>query len=350
MVKSAMGVVLALCGVAPVYAQGIAGGYPGDVGIQGHPDVILVEMFEESSVSNVAARWTSVEDGGNLSLDLDVPPGSLGTRSLRVAATAGTTGGYLYKRLSPGENDRVYLRYYVKYLSGTFHHSCGALGGYNPPSSWPLGGAGTVPTGSDRFSVRFEPVESRFGPVNNPSMRADFYAYWKDMQGIWGNYFLNDPSVTFARNTWTCVEFMVKLNNPVSAMNGELAVWIDGQSKGLFGNLQWRTVSALNLNWVKLENYATVDPMGTLQYDHVVVARSYIGPIGAGGGSGPPPPAPVPPPPSPSPLPPTGAGGDGGSGKDGACGCGSIAMQPFQGGITILLGVLVLLSLSFWKR
>lgn len=289
------------------WAQGIAAGYPGDAGIENHPDVILVERFEDT-VAAVVSRWTSSKNGGNLSLDTDVPPGSPGTSSLRITALSGTTGGDLYKMLSPGENDRLFLRYYVKYLSGNFHHSGGGLGGYNPPSPWPLGTAGFVPSGSDHFTVAFEPMDS--------NLRADFYVYWKDMTGIWGNNFIKSPSVAFTRDRWTCVEFMVKLNTPVSAANGELAVWIDAQLMGTFSNFQWRTVSSLNLNYVWMENYATVDPKGSLKFDHIVVARNYIGPLG-GGGIGPSPsPAPAPSP-SPSPVPTGGSSSSSGGGNPG---------------------------------
>jgi hypothetical protein len=305
--------ILVLAWAARLEAQGIAAGYPGDTGIQGHPDVILVEMFEEPAVANVAARWTNVKDGGNLSIDADAPVGSPGTRSLRITAAAGTTGGHLYQSLQPGENDRIHLRYYVKYLSGNFHHSMGGLGGYNPPTPWPQGTAGIVPTGSDHFTIQFEPVD-------NTTLRAEFYVYWKDMQGIWGNYFINDPALRFTRDRWTCVEIMARLNNPPSSANGELAVWIDGQPQGAFTNLQWRTVSALNLNYIWMSNYATVDPKGSLKFDHLVAARSYIGPIG--GGAGPTPaPAPAPAPvPAPAPAP----GTSGGGGSDNPNGDGSL--------------------------
>jgi hypothetical protein len=92
---------------------------------------------------------------------------------------------------------------------------------------------------------------------------------------------------------------MVKLNNPVTASNGELAVWIDGQrvlnlgqgfpngswsggtftenaSGSPFGGFQWRSDSALNLNWLWLQNYVTGVP-SSVQFDHVVLARSYVG-------------------------------------------------------------------------
>jgi len=37
----------------------------------------------------------------------------------------------------------------------------------------------------------------------------------------WGNTLLNNPNVVGRAGQWMCVEHMVKLNNPVTAANGE---------------------------------------------------------------------------------------------------------------------------------
>ena len=100
-----------------------------------------------------------------------------------------------------------------------------------------------------------------------------------------------------------CVEHMVKLNNPVTAFNGEHAIWLNGvkvSHLGLgfprgtwtwgnftqdpngvpFEGFQWRNDPNLNLNWIWLENYSPNDPAGfssSIRYDHVVLAKSRIG-------------------------------------------------------------------------
>ena len=88
--KSLLALLVTMAVPLPALAQSIAQGYPGDAGIQSHPDVILAEMFDEASVANVTARWTNVGNNGSLSLDQDVPAGSAGTRSLKIIAAAGT--------------------------------------------------------------------------------------------------------------------------------------------------------------------------------------------------------------------------------------------------------------------
>src|SRR5690606_29402950 len=119
----------------------------------------------------------------------------------------------------------------------------------------------------------------------------------------WGNLLLNNAAVQAGRGEWTCVEQMVKLNNPVSASNGEHAIWLNGvkvshlgqgfpngswsggvftqSSTGTpFEGFRWRSDAKLNLNWIWLQNYASADPAGfagDMFFDHLVVARKRIG-------------------------------------------------------------------------
>jgi hypothetical protein len=124
----------------------------------------------------------------------------------------------------------------------------------------------------------------------------------------WGNLLLNNPAVQATKGGWTCVEEMVKLNNPTTAFNGEHAIWLNGVKvshlgQGLpkgrwsggiftqdpsgspFEGFRWRTDANLKLNWIWLQNYAPDDPAGftrNLLFDHVVVAKSYIGCLASG--------------------------------------------------------------------
>ena len=109
-----------------------------------------------------------------------------------------------------------------------------------------------------------------------------------------------------------CVEQMVKLNTPTTAFNGEHAIWLDGvkvshlgqgfpngswsggnftqsTSGSPFEGFRWRSSASLNLNWIWLQDYAPDESSGvtgSMQFDHVVVARSYIGCLAPGSGGG----------------------------------------------------------------
>jgi hypothetical protein len=203
--------------------------------------------------------------------------------------------------LSPAVDDTLYVRYYIKYpTSGRYRHDGIWMGGRNPVTNWPDPQAGTKPAGNDRFMAAAE--------QSDDSSHFDHYDYWMDMHvhgdgKYWGNMLLMDPNVTVPRGQWTCIEHMVKLNNPVSASNGEHAIWINGvkvsqvgqgfpngtwtggnftqtSTGSPFEGLRWRSDANLRLNWIWLQNYSPDDPAGftsSLKFDHVVVARNYIG-------------------------------------------------------------------------
>ena len=141
--------------IIPPPAGGIAARYPGDVGIENDPNMIFVEKFEETTLTGVFSGWTDILNGPAMSFSTDVPTGSpAGSHSLNIPWVGGgvNDGGHLYKVFSPGIDDTLYVRYYIKYpTTVTSHHSGIWMGGFNPPSAWPDPQAGTKPVGNDRF-------------------------------------------------------------------------------------------------------------------------------------------------------------------------------------------------------
>ncbi len=309
----------------PEGSTGIAAKHPGDVGIATDSDVVFAEDFEDPSLSAVTARWESVAAAEILSLSPDVPAGSSGKQSLLMRHVGGQgTGGHLYRRLPPGY-DRLHVRFYVKFDPdcGPIHHFF-HVGGYNPPTPWPQGGAGQRPRGDERLSTGVEP----FGA----DWRWDCYSYWSEMRGspprgqTWGNSFIRDPNLRVEKGTWTCVELMMKMNE-VGDANGEMALWIEGKlvshlghgfPKGRwifdkftpgeggesvrwndqearperfqappdgqpFDGFRWRRDEKLKLNFLWVLLYITKSPrdhVSKVWFDQIVVAKQYIGPLG----------------------------------------------------------------------
>ena len=227
--------VFALCFLSAVQAeesqvelrQGLASQYKGDKGIEKDPDVIFVENFEDS-LSAVKERWESVQNIDIMSLSPDVPAASAGKHSLLMTHVGGKgTGAHLYRRLLPGY-EQLYVRFYVKFARdcSPIHHFV-HVGGYNPSTSWPQGGAGIRPEGDARFTTGIEPYGSKW--------KWDFYSYWMGMRSSpdkksWGHDFVNDDNLKTEREQWICVELMMKMNSPVTESNGEQELWIDGKS------------------------------------------------------------------------------------------------------------------------
>lgn len=306
--------------------KGVAAKYPGDKGIEKDPAVVFAEPFDVASVDDLKKRWDSVKGPDIMSLSDDVPAGSSGRRSLLMTHVGGKgEGGHLYRRLLPG-HEKLHVRFYVKFDPdcGPIHHFF-HVGGYNPPTQWPQGGAGVRPRGNERFSTGVEPFGNAW--------QWDFYSYWMEMRGspprgqTWGNSFIRDPNVKAGRGKWTCAELMMKLND-VGDTNGEMALWIDGNLVGYLGKgfpkgkwtydkflrgegggairwndakggperfqvaaggepfegFRWRSAEALKINFLWPLFYITKSPEGHVSkvwFDQIVASTEYIGPIQA---------------------------------------------------------------------
>ena len=305
-------------------ARGLAARYPGDNGIGSDPRVVFSENFE-GALDDLKKKWSSVDGAQIMSQSDDRPAASGGKHSLLMTHVGGKgTGGSLYRSFKPGY-DKLFARFYVKFDPDCvpIHHFGTNIGGYNPPTPWPQGGAGLRPGGDKTFTVGVEPFGDRW--------TWDYYTYWCEMRGsppngqTWGNSFIRDPMLKVQRGKWTCVEVMVKMNT-VGESDGELALWIDGQAvsrlgKGFpkgrwefdkfnpgqggegvrwsdekrgpeyfkvpegglpFDGFRWRTIKELNLNYLWVYLYITKAPAGHSSrawFDDIVVATDYIGPI-----------------------------------------------------------------------
>lgn len=264
--------------------------------------VVFREGFESSSLAAVFESWDDVKNGEGMSLSTDVPANSTGKQSLMMTYVPGkNTGGHLYKLLPRGY-DSLYARYYVKFISEhTKIHHLVQMGGYNPPSKWIKGGAGEKPGGDRSFISGVEPQGEKW--------QWDFYSYWMGMHGgptnlYYGNSF-NPDSERIKQDEWICVEFMIKLNAPMDARNGEQAFWIngekilhlkEGQPKGYwvwdkffphpdstgFEGFQWRDSEELKINLFWLNYYVTSGNEGEVYkvlFDDIVISTHYVGPL-----------------------------------------------------------------------
>jgi hypothetical protein len=304
---------------------GISAKYPGDKGIEKDPSVIFFEGFEVSSIEELKSRWEDISHPEIMSLSPDTPPNSFGKSSLLMTHIGGQgTGGHLYRRLLPGY-DQLFIRFYVKFDPdcAPIHHFF-HIGGYNPSTPWPQGGAGERPRGDERFTTGIEPY--------GDAWVWDYYTYWMEMRGsppegkTWGNSFIRDPKLKVEKGKWICVEVMMKMNDPVDEHNGEMALWINGKlvshlgksfPKGKwvydkfipgqggdcirwndekggpehfrvpeggapFEGFRWRKDPNLKINFLWVLLYITKAPEGHISkvwFDNIVVAKSYIGPI-----------------------------------------------------------------------
>ena len=160
--------------ILPEGNNGLARFYPHDVGIQNSTNVIFAEKFDEPSITDLAAKYEEVGQTSRMAFSTDIAPSAGDSNSLLMTHVGGQGSAiYLYRRLRPG-NDRWFVRYYVKFDPSCYsiHHLSPTVGGYNPATPYPQGGAGIRPIGNDRFTTLMES-----GPWS-----WDFYSYLMGMR------------------------------------------------------------------------------------------------------------------------------------------------------------------------
>lgn len=276
-----------LAGKSPLPSgAGLAERYPADNGIGKDPAVIFAENFESG---DFRTRWDSARDeSGNILTHTSPGDPRLGERALRVTATLGKdTGGGPTKWFQ--SSDTLFIRFYCR-----FHQNCDYVHHFvtlrankslQGKDKWSgFGGAGLKPSGDERFSTALEPW-GNWGRHPAPG-RWNFYSYWHQMKKspdgkYWGNAFrpADQPDIIKAR--WVCAEFMLKHNTP-GKPDGEQAYWIDGVLQGHWTGINWRTSPTLQANALTMETYITdrwtKNPVNIVDFDNLVIARSYIGP------------------------------------------------------------------------
>ena len=309
-----LSVILFLSHVDNSVAQ-IANSYPNDSNIQTDPNVVFTEMFEQDSVSNLLSGYTNLTNPTNISFSSSVPPGSNGTQSGKFTTyhtSNSVRATEIRKQFTNTISDSVFVRFYVKYNDTHIHHHSGIwLIGANPANScFPciLTGSSTPFVSDSVFSLGAELTGSTINPQTNS--RFALYNKWMGMHPLnsgiyYGNEFLHSNPIDIINTTqWNCIEVMLKLNNPTTDSTGEAKLWINGQlithlGKGFpngawnqlnftigagtpFDGFRWRLNPLVVFNSIWIKNYTDVysDPNpNDILYDHIVVAKNYIGPI-----------------------------------------------------------------------
>ena len=267
---------------------GFAAKLKGDTGASERPAVIFADNFEDGELG---VRWDEKGAGKGKALSF-APPGAdeCGKRCMKVEARLGENqGDGLTKWFEPVGT--VFVRFYVRFDANCdyVHHfvTLRANKGQRGGDKWSgFGQAGLKPLGDDRFSTALEPWGD-WGKLKAPG-EWNFYSYWHEMNGspdgkYWGNQFIPEPQPVIVKERWICAEFMLKHNTP-GKPDGEQAFWIDGRLLGHWRDINWRKTEGLKANALTLESYVTdrwtKNPVNTVYFDNLVIAREYIGPAG----------------------------------------------------------------------
>lgn len=314
MLSVGLGVVV-LMGCSVAWAQeaseGIAAGFPGDVGIEKHPAVLFASGFEDGFEG-----WSLVERDRRISSLVEDPElAHSGTTCCRSVAVRGVNTGGNVTHNFRREVDQVFLRFYCRFhRDAVIPHHFVKIRAIRPGGDGIR--AGRRPAGDRAFWTGIEPVRDR---------TWQFYTYWHKMRAsqqrateaestYYGNRMIMGGQERLERERWICVEAMLKANTPGQS-DGEQAFWIDGELIGWWkpgspmGNYRgahfvtpappgtepipfevfdFRSDPAVKINQVLLQWYVTeryaragTSDRNIVYFDDVVIATEYIGPMAA---------------------------------------------------------------------
>ncbi|AIE85832.1 hypothetical protein [Fimbriimonas ginsengisoli] len=277
---------------------GLASKYPGDRGIEKDPAVIFRDDFE---VGLPQDRWDNVFQketvqiatakenvhGGSRSIEMTVPK----QRQEKSNAVVKDLKGY----------DTVFLRVYSKFdpdfdQIGSSHNGL-YLAAISPNISYST--PGIKADGKNKFVASFEcwrgdPSTGSPGGLNvycyHPEMRSDYGDHFFPsglvlpstyLKGNFGPNFLPRLDIAPKLGEWQCYELMMKANTP-GRRDGRIACWLDGKLVADFPNLRLRDVDTLKINHASLDLHIGDNSIRSNRkwYDDVVIATSYIGPMG----------------------------------------------------------------------
>lgn len=275
---------------------GIAASYPNDAGISANANVLFVDGFESyTSASQLtgSGAYDNYYQGSNITFDTSIFFGGTKALRMRMPATGSEVSNAIVKNISPKRDVlfmRVYARYQPTYAGvNSAHNGLRITGNYTGP--------GRRPNGSDFFLVNIE--NSKWGSEAEPGY-THAYVYHPEQDDVYGEhwfpdgstsngaqsfgqYFVARPKVTPARGAWICYELLVQMNTP-GTRNGRVAVWQDGSLVADWQNVRFRDVDTVKIDQIQLENGGQgSSQVNDKWYDNLVIATSYIGPMGSGG-------------------------------------------------------------------
>jgi hypothetical protein len=296
---------------------GFASQYTGDHGISADPRVIFADDFESWNLNGTQPRegtWEVRRNSNSLTRVIAGRVESDGTvftgeHVLEVACWAGgrssqvggltlKLGNYVKQDEGLGDGyDDVYLRYYVKFdehYRVVRNHGAN-LGGRDltrTDAAW-VGMAGIRdPSTRGYFYSGVQP----YGLTGDRNIEMGFYSYHLDKSTPWGEEYWPDRRIYIEVGTWHCVERHMRLNSvdPGKAnsavRDGLEELWVDGVLTVSKKHLRFRRVPGLRITFFSLETfyhglppkYDQSHPI-KVYFDNVVIAKSYIGPMGAEG-------------------------------------------------------------------
>jgi hypothetical protein len=273
--------------------SGIAAEYLGDAGIAADARVLFFDDFEGyRGIDDLWGRYDGFYQQFNVKLE--TVGAFAGTQSLAVTLPKIASAQYNAVTKTVAPQDVLFVRFYTKLDAGFAVTASAGHNGVNISASYD--GPGVYPNGTNHFYVGLENTVWRGEPqpgythayVYHMDQRSGYGDLWfadghvipqDQVPGNFGPDFVARPLHTPEPGKWYCVELMVQAN-AVGARDGRVAAWIDGKLIADWQNVRFRSVATLKIDKFELVLGAASNPAADRQwFDHVVVAKSYIGPM-----------------------------------------------------------------------
>jgi len=280
----------------------IAAKYPGDVGIENDPNVILADDFEDDTqASDLSQKWDGSHSEPRTRIATEPENVFHGQKAVEFTlpqSDTEVTAGL--SKILTEKRDVLYLRYYSKFhgpfdVRGSSHNG-GVIKGFLDDVPFMPG----VPAdGTNHFSAVLDANRGPDEDVPSPG-RLHIYSYNPDQRSQWGDHyyptgqvipfssepkdfgpnFVSRPDIIPELDRWYCYELMLKANTP-GQRDGRITVWLDGAVVMDFENLRFRDIDSLKINLFLIGFHILKNINGEQKkdYDNVVAATSCIGPM-----------------------------------------------------------------------
>jgi hypothetical protein len=281
--------------VMPV-EHGFAADYELDRGIAEHPDVYAAMDFSGDAWTRageplwegrggVVIDETDAAEVANGFVPIDGPAARWGFAEGRNGG-----GGATLAFPEDAQPDEVYSRYYLR-LGNNFTPTVD--GGKMPGFSFRPGGSPTCNGGSrDTTGTHCWSARGSFGllpPAANPLagfVGLGYYVYHPEQEGSYGSGWAwnlgYDGRVTQGR--WYAVEEYVRVNSVPGSHDGILRAWVNGRLVFEKTDILFRNTEEIHVGevWYNIYHGGTAPAPHDMYFwvDNLVVARSYIGPMG----------------------------------------------------------------------
>lgn len=273
--------------------EGLAKNFVLDRNIENDPSVIFVDRFD-SWQWPWRTDWSDYDKEGNAETvqesseeRLELLDGAALKVTIRKGKSQGLNMHYRFSKSGGTEPEEVYFRYYLR-LGESWDPV--VEGGKMPGLAGTYGRAGwggRKPNGRNGWSARGSFFTMSGGNSDLSRFRAiGTYLYEADMSSSYGEIlgWGLGPSGALEKNRWYSIEQYVRMNRP-DEKDGILRAWVDGKLVFEKTDIRYRTVPDLRIEsvWMNVYHGGTQRSHKdlTLFIDNVVVAKKYIGPMGA---------------------------------------------------------------------